>query len=63
MDVPHWQYWKINSLGGRQIWYTDLPECPFDVPNMGEKSEEAVSELKQLAEKYGTIDGNHKARK
>lgn len=45
-------YWKKNSLGGTQIWYTDLPDCPFDVPDMGEKDERAVNELKQLAEKY-----------
>ncbi|MBM6675771.1 hypothetical protein H6A07_03310 [Olsenella uli] len=53
MDIPHWPYWKKNSLGGTQIWYTDLPDCPFDVPSMGEKDERAVDELKQLAEKYG----------
>ena len=63
MDIPHWPYWKRNSLGGTQIWYTDLPDCPFDVPDMDEKDEEAVDELKQLAKEYGcgregySIDG------
>ena len=53
MDIPHWPYWKKNSLGGTQIWYTDLPDCPFDVSDMGEKDEEAAHELKKLAKKYG----------
>lgn len=52
VDVPHWPYWKKNSLSGTQIWYTDLPDCPFDTPDMGEKDEEAVRELKRLAERY-----------
>lgn len=53
MDIPHWPYWRKNSLGGTQVWYTDLPDCPFDVPNMGERDERAVDELKRLAEQYG----------
>ena len=53
MDIPHWPYWKKNSLGGTQVWYADWGDCPFDAPDMGEKDERAIDELKQLAEKYG----------
>lgn len=49
MDVPHWPYWRKNSLGGTQVWYADWGDCPFDAPDMGEKDEEAVCELKRLA--------------
>lgn len=54
MDVPHWPYWRKNSLGGTQVWYADWGDCPFDAPGMGEKDEEAVRELKRLAERYGS---------
>lgn len=57
MDVPHWPYWKKNSLGGTQVWYADWDDRPFDAPDMGERDEEAVRELKQLAEKYGNERG------
>lgn len=53
MDVPHWPYWRKNSLGGTQVWYADWGDRPFDAPDMGERDEEAVSELKRLAERYG----------
>ena len=53
MDIPHRPYWRQNSLGATQVWYTGLPDCPFDVPDMGEKDKEAVRELKRLAERYG----------
>ena len=52
MDIPRWPYWKTNSLGGTQVWYTGLPDRPFDVPDMGERDERAAGELKRLAEKY-----------
>ncbi len=42
MDVPHWPYWRKNSLGGAQAWYTDWGDCPFDAPDMGERDEEAL---------------------
>ncbi|WP_072374388.1 hypothetical protein [Thermophilibacter mediterraneus] len=54
MDVPHWPYWKKNSLGGTQVWYADWGDRPFDAPDMGERDEEAVHELKRLAERYGS---------
>lgn len=56
MNVPHWPYWKKNPLGGTQVWYTDWGDCPFDASDMGEKDEEAVRELKRLAERCGTGD-------
>lgn len=54
MDIPHRPYWRQNSLGATQVWYTGLPDCPFDVPDMGEKDKETVRELKRVAQKYGT---------
>lgn len=51
-DVPHWPYWRKNSLGGTQVWYADWGDCPFDTPDMGEKDEEAVREPKRLAKRY-----------
>lgn len=42
MGVPHWPYWRKNSLGGAQVWYMDRGDHPFEMPGMDKRGEEAL---------------------
>ena len=48
VDIPRRPYLRFNEFGGTSLWFTGVPDLPCDVPDVGEKVEEATEKIRRL---------------